>query len=201
MMQLALMGLVSLLSSRWVAEPTAVPVVRPITEAETVLAIMRHDFRLASTSPSFSVILVIWPDGHTVWSGDCRRGGPPYYSGQIEPQVVAALLARFDSEELFSIGTVNAPSLYVDAEFIRVLVKAGKKKMSMQSSHELLDHAGVAALRKKSAEYLFYRTVWSETRARLAELIPHDRNVASGKPVMEGGVLAWHEGADQPFKP
>ena len=50
-------------------------------------------------------------------------------------------------------------------------------------------------LRKSPADYLFYRFVWSETRSRLADLIPAESTATGGKPVMKAGKLSWQEPA------
>jgi hypothetical protein len=50
--------------------------IRPITEAESVLAVYREDSRLASSGAS-ALILAAWPDGHVVWS-------PPSVAGKTE---------------------------------------------------------------------------------------------------------------------
>jgi hypothetical protein len=200
MKRVALFGLVLVVSSRSAFGADPGPTVRPITEADTVLAVIWHDYSLAAASPSYAIISAIWPDGYVVWSGDRRRGGAPYYSGLVDPKKVAAVTAGFERDELFSIGSVNAPRLSIDTQFIELLVKAGKHKLSMRSSHELEGRNRPDDLRKESAEHLFYRLVWSETRASLAELIPNSGKVSTGKPVMKAGVLKWHDGPAEPSK-
>ena len=85
-------------------------------------------------------------------------------------------------------------------------------QVKMRSWHELfeesdkvvVDHRGVAALdgrrrldvlREAPAEYLFFRTVWSDTRGRLNDLLPTESSASAGKPVMKSGVLTWQEPA------
>jgi hypothetical protein len=75
----------------------------------------------------------------------------------------------------------------------------------MEESDKLVaDHHGATVLddrrrldvlRKAPADYLFYRFVWSETRSRLADLIPAESTAIAGKPVMKAGKLSWQEPA------
>src|SRR5437764_3969488 len=45
------------------------PPLRPITEADSVLAVYHQDWGLFSRGTP-AIILAIWPDGHAVWSED-----------------------------------------------------------------------------------------------------------------------------------
>jgi hypothetical protein len=188
------------------SEPT-----RPITEADSVLAVYREDWGRASSGGP-AIILVAWPDGHIVWSSDRIQGGAPYRAGRVDPKRVAALLVRSENDGLFADEKLNQAHFGPDSQFITLLVKSGKKQVKMQSWHELfegsdkvvVDHRGAVALegrrrldelRKAPAEYLFFRTVWSETRTRLSDLIPVESDVSTGKPVMKVGVVSWQERA------
>src|SRR5579862_3387963 len=73
----------------------------PISEADSVLAVYLEDFGFASRGVP-AIILVAWPDGYIVWSGDRLKGGPPYRAGHVDPKKVATLLARFDKDGLFA---------------------------------------------------------------------------------------------------
>src|SRR5687767_13791977 len=103
------------------------PVVRPITEADTVLAVYWTNMSLAVAPPSDRLVLAIWPDGRAVWSADRVRGGPPYFEGRVEPKRVTALLDRFDREGLFADETLNRAHFGPDSQFNTVLVKSGKR--------------------------------------------------------------------------
>src|SRR5262249_23693310 len=155
----------------------------PITEADAVAAIYREDWGRASTGGP-AIILAAWPDGRVVWSGDRLRGGAPYRGGRVDPQRVSALLARFDRDGLFADENLNQAHFGPDSQFITVFVKSGARKVKMRSWHELFEAReglvvtshGVASLddrrrldvlRQEPADYLFFRLVWSETRARL----------------------------------
>jgi hypothetical protein len=122
------------------------------------------------------------------------------------------LLARFDKDGLFGNEKLNQAHFGPDSQFITVLIKSGKKQVRMQSWHELYEASGNVAvdqdgaslldgrrrldvLRKASAEYLFYRTVWSEARSKLTDLIPSESTPSAGKPFMKAGVLSWQEPA------
>jgi len=48
-----------------------------------------------------AVIACIWADGRAVWSRDRSRGGPPYFTGQIEPKRITEFIATLDSKGIF----------------------------------------------------------------------------------------------------
>jgi hypothetical protein len=187
------------------------PAMRLITDAESVLAVYREDWRLgASSGPS--LILATWPDGFVVWSGDRLKGGPPYRAGHIDPRRVTALLTRFDKDGLFADERLNDSYFGPDSQFTTVFVKSGKKRVEMCAWHELgedsgfwvADQGGLAALDghrrleilgKAPGDYLFFRFVWSETRSKLGDLIPGEGMVIGGKTVMKAGKLSWQEPA------
>jgi hypothetical protein len=66
--------------------------IRPITQADTVLAVYIENE--GTISLPTTLILVAWPDGHVVWSGDRLRGGPPYCMSTVDPQTITAALTR-----------------------------------------------------------------------------------------------------------
>jgi hypothetical protein len=187
---------------------------RPIAKADSVLAVYHEDGGLTSSGEP-AIIFVAWPSGHMVWSRDRLKGGAPYRSGRVDPKKVTALLARFDKDGLFADDKLNRAHFGPDSQFITVLIKSGKKQVRMQSWHELFeasnnfvaDRSGAAllggrrrldVLRKAPADYLFYRFVWSETRAKLTDLIPSESTGSAGKPFMKAGVLSWQEPAAIP---
>jgi hypothetical protein len=187
------------------------PAMRPISDAESVLAVYRDDWRLGSSGGP-AIILAAWPDGLIVWSGDRLRRGPPYRAGRVDPGRITALLARFDKDGLFGDERLNHGHVGPDSEFTTVLIKSGKKQVEMCSWHELgedsgfwvADQDGLAALdgrrrlevlRKAPSEYLFFRFVWSETRSKLGDLIPGEGTIIGGKPVMKTGKVSWQEPA------
>src|SRR6266511_3971069 len=49
-----------------------------------------------------AVIACIWPDGRAVWSRDRSRGGPPYFTGRIDPKRLTELIATLDSKGIFA---------------------------------------------------------------------------------------------------
>jgi hypothetical protein len=186
--------------------------IRPITEADSVIALYWDDWGHFA-SEGRRIILAAWPDGYIIWSGDRLKGGAPYFAGQIEPKKFATLLARFDKDGLFADEKLTHLDRAIHSQFITVFIKSGKKKVEMQSCHELMegaydvvaDQRGVTSdlegrrrldvLRKAPADYLFYRFVWAETRAKVSDLIPVERSASADMPVMRAGVLTWKEPA------
>jgi hypothetical protein len=149
------------------------PAMRPISDAESVLAVYRQDWGLRSSGAP-AMIFAAWPDGFMIWSDDRLMGGPPYRSGHVAPKKVTALLTRFDQDGLFANKGLNDAHFGPDSQFTTILVKSGKKKVEMSSWHELMedsdklvaDHHGAGFLdgrrrldvrRKAPAEYLFFR--------------------------------------------
>jgi hypothetical protein len=182
--------------------------IRPITEAQAVIAVYREDCGLASAGRP-SIIFAEWPDGHIVWSDDRIQGGPPYHAAESDPQRFAKLIARFEKDGLFADDKLNQANFGPDSAFIAVLIKSGKRKVRMTSWHELFEADGglvtsygaigsgngrrLDVLRKEPAAYLFYRMVWSETRTSIATMIPSAGQPTSGSPLMKAGELSWEE--------
>src|SRR5262249_39408274 len=147
----------------------AKPVVKPITNADTVIAVYTADWGLASSGEP-KLVLAIWPDGHTVWSEGRVQGGPPYRSGRIDPEKLSSLLARFERDGAFADKKLSDVNFGFDSKFTVILLKSGKKQLKMQSWHELLEANGktdhgiellgdrrrLDVLRKQPAEYLYY---------------------------------------------
>ena len=187
------------------------PETRPITQADSVLAVYTLHHGLGVVKPA-GLIFSAWPDGHVVWSDDRVNGGAPYKSGKIEPKKIAALLSRFEDDGLFANKKLNEPHFGPDSSFVTVLVKSGRGQVKMESWHELYEAGGkvvgtkgglvplagrnrLAALAKEPTEYLHYRLAWSELRESASRLIPSESNPVAGKLLMEEGNLSWEEGA------
>lgn len=181
---------------------------RPITEAESVVAVYSHCGGRSVDGPA--VMFVAWPDGCVIWSEDKQKGGAPYRTGKTDPKKITALLANFDDDGLFGNKKLNRAYFGPDSSFVTVLVKSGKRQLKMESWHELYenDGKGVATdrgagglqgrrrldvLSEEPSDYLFFRFVWSETRGKLAGLIPIESTKTNGKPVMDAGELSWLE--------
>lgn len=168
-------------------------IARPITQADSIIAIYAEDWRLYPTRWD-SLVLAAWPDGHIVWSEDRIRGGAPYRAGQIGKKAVMSLLSRFEREAVFSDNKLAKPNFGPDSEFTTILLKFGRKQLQMRSWHELYDgeRSRFEDLRKEPSE-LFYRFAWSEIRAAAVMLVPDDSNRVEGKVRMKAGIMSWHE--------
>jgi hypothetical protein len=193
------------------------PPARPVTTADAVLAVYREDEGKASKGRPF-LVAAVWPDGHAVWSADRQMGGPPYRAGRVEARKVADLLRRFDRDGLFADDALNRPNVGHHSQFHTVLVKSGKKQVRMQSWHELWEADGgwvgtdggleltdrprLEVLRGEPAKYLYYRMVWAETRAAIADLLPADGKPVNGELVRadKPGEWVWQESAPSPKK-
>ena len=184
--------------------------IRPITTAGEVIAVYGENWGFGNKGPGF--ILAVWPDGHAVWSADSVNGGPPYCEGRVDPKNVSHLVTRFERDGLFDDDALNRAQFGPDSQFLTILFKSGEKTLKMQSWHELAEQSErvvgtssgllflegqnrLEVLRKEPAEYLFYRMVWSETRTKLADLLPRTGIPSKGKPTQKAGILSWVEPA------
>lgn len=52
------------------------------------------------------VVVAIWGDGRVIWSDEAVRSGPPYRQGQVGPDAVRKLLAKWTKD-----GHFNNPGL------------------------------------------------------------------------------------------
>lgn len=180
---------------------------RPITRAESVLAVYRENWGLASSGGPY-LILAFWPDGTVVWSEDRLRGGPPYREGRVAPTKIAALFKQFERAGIFGDSKLAEDKFGPDSQFTVLYLKHGAKQLQMRSWHELQEASGdwvgtagssaflngrsrAEVLRKEPPEFLYYRMVWSEVRAALSEALPAGGTPSSGKPYMRGGELSW----------
>ncbi|HSF15814.1 MAG TPA: hypothetical protein VLK65_09695 [Vicinamibacteria bacterium] len=183
--------------------------VRPITDADTVLAIYTKDFGLQSPGTT-QLVVAAWGDGRIVWSDDPLEGGPPYRTAAIPSAELETLLVRLDEDGIFDIEELARPQLGPDSPFTSILLKHREKRLELRSWHELHEagRAGIATgrgivaregrprldvLRSDTPEYLFFRLVWAELRARASSLIPKSGDIVDGDVVIESGALSWEE--------
>ncbi|HXV63050.1 MAG TPA: hypothetical protein VEK15_20285 [Vicinamibacteria bacterium] len=183
--------------------------VRPITNADTVLAIYTKNFGLQSPGTT-QLVVAAWGDGRIVWSDDPLEGGPPYRTAAFPSAQLETLLARLDEDGIFDIEELAHPQFGSDSPFTSILVKLGAKRLELRSWHELHEKGsqaiatsrGIVAregrrrldvLRSDTPEYLFFRLVWAELRARATSLIPKSGNLVDGHVVIESGALSWRE--------
>src|SRR6266446_2223171 len=117
------------------------PAIKPVTNADTIIAVYTEDWGLASSGEP-KLVLAIWADGHTVWSEDRVHGGAPYRSGQIDRKKLSSLLGRFEREGVFTDKKLSRVNRGPDWRFTAILLKSGKKRLKMQSWHELFEATG-----------------------------------------------------------
>ncbi len=189
----------------------AVPAdVRPITQADVVIAVYAQDWGLASEGMP-KLILTAWPDGHVVWSENRVKGGAPYLTGQVSPARVSAVLEQVERDGVFRDKRLAQPCFGPDSSFTTILFRKAPRELKMESWHDLAEVDGhviarscaltplgrnerrLELLKKEPAEYLYYRVVWGELRALASSLIPSVNRPATGELVMKAGVMAWRE--------
>lgn len=173
-------------------------VTRPITNAESILAVYIEDWgRPVDGRDRSGLVLAIWPDGHAVWSENKLNGGPPYRAGKVDPPRVAALLDRNRKDGLFTQPDLGRAHFGPGSHFTTLYIKSGDEACTMQSWHEMFESNGKIAvtdsgavalegqarldkLREEKADYLFYRFVWSELQTEMLRLLPAESQPVDG---------------------
>jgi hypothetical protein len=185
-------------------------VLRPITDADGVLAVYTEDWGLGSSSLQPRLTLAVWKDGYVVWSEDRLHGGAPYHAGRIDPKRLDSTLSDLERDGLFAEKSLARSNFGPDSSFTTILIRSGKKKIEMRSWHELYESEGKVvaavhgltglgnqslfqALKEQPSDYLLFRLVWNDIRARAAGLIPSAGKPVNGETVMEYRILSWRE--------
>lgn len=187
---------------------------RPISEANSVLAVYVEDHGLRPSAGGPAIILLAWTDGRIIWSTDRVNGGGPYRTGALTQKKLQTRSGGFEQAGLFADEKLNQAYFGPDSSFTTVHIKFGEKQLKMRSWHELFEESGthvadpgvsalngrrrLDVLRSSPVDYLFFRFVWSETRSKLRDLIPPESFASAGKPVMIAGKLSWQDGETSP---
>ena len=187
---------------------------KSITEAENVLAIYNYGISFIGPHPP-RLIIGIWGDGTIVWSEDKVQGGAPYYTAQLNPKDVAAVLNKIDNMGAFEVPGLEVGHYGFDAIYTTILVRTNGKQLWMASWHDLGESGGnwvgtdhglevlgdrkrLPVLAKQSAEYLHFRLTWLELRLLAENLIPNDGKKTNGKATTIKDKLAWQSEKDKP---
>lgn len=187
---------------------------KSITEAENVLAIYNYAISFIGPHPP-QLIVGIWGDGTIVWSKDKVQGGKPYYTAQLNPKDVAAVLKKIDEMGAFEVPSLETSHFGPDAIYTTILVRTNGKQLWMASWHELGESNGKAVgtdhglealgdrkrlpvLAKQSAEFLHFRLTWLELRVLAENLIPKDGKKIAGNGTMINDKLYWQPERDKP---
>jgi hypothetical protein len=182
---------------------------RPISAATEVLAVYAEDWGLDSSGEP-GLVAAVWGDGYAVWSEDDLKGGEPFFHGQLAKERVASLLSRLWADGLFADARLAQANFGPDSRFTTILVRTSGKTLKMQSWHERYEAKGrviatssgleslegttrLAVLKRQPAEYLYYRTVWSELRTAIQALLPARGTGVLGQASMLHAVLTWGE--------
>lgn len=193
----------------WVTTRTASgQTARPITEAASILAIYTQDWQLGVSDP-VKIVVAAWEDGNIVWSEDRLNGGPPYRTARLGPSRLEEFLSSYETDGVFELDGLKRQHLGPDSAFTTMVLKTNGKQLEMRSWHELIEgrkqgnvrESGVFSpqrprlqvLQEESREYLFYRFVWTEIRARALSLIPTEGELVDGNVIMESGKLSWQQ--------
>jgi hypothetical protein len=181
---------------------------RPVTAADTVLAVYTQDWGLGSHQGP-RLIISAWSDGYVVWSQDRVQGGPPYLAGSVDPHLLSAGLSAAVRDGVFADKSLANPCFGPDSKFTTILLRHSGKQLRMDSWHEVAEHSGkvfaascgltalsrprLEAMREEPPRYLYYRVVWSELRSLASSLIPATSRTVAGDVTMKAGVMAWVE--------
>jgi hypothetical protein len=186
---------------------------KPITDAESVIAIYTNDSGLdASQGPQ--LLVGIWGDGTVIWSNEHVKGGPPYFTAQVNPEEVTATFKKLVDVGAFDVPRLKQANFGPDSKFTTILVRTAGKELKMDSWHELYESNGhgvatehgltgldgrklLPALTEQSADYLHYRMTWLELRLAASNLIPKSGKKIDGVPTMLRGKLSWKPKRDK----
>ncbi len=79
-----------------------VPFERGVMAPPAVSVFYDLDYNGIGSKHPQAVIGCIWPDGRAVWSRDRTKGGPPYFTGHVEPKRLAEFVAALDAKGIFA---------------------------------------------------------------------------------------------------
>jgi hypothetical protein len=183
---------------------------RPVAEAETIVAVYDLDWGRASPPRGPNLIAAVWGDGKVVWSKDRVRGGAPYLAGHIDPKKLTALVARLERDGAFADERLGRAHFGPDSQFTTVVVNSGKRRLKLESWHEVFEtneklvatSRGIGSLdgrrredvlREDTADYRHFRSTWDGIRAAIGDLIPKEGQATAGSLVVKDGVVSWRE--------
>jgi hypothetical protein len=119
------------------------------------------------------------------------------------------LLSHLDEDGVFDINNLTQPQFGPDSEVTTIILKLSGKQLKMGSWHELVEDGRRGIVRKtgivsderprfevlqeEPQDYLFYRFVWAEIRARALSLIPTSGDILDGEVIRKSGNMSWQE--------
>lgn len=184
---------------------------RPITDADSILAVYTQGIGLASNGRAPQrLVFAAWHDGRVIWSEDQTRGGPPYRTATIRPAALEQALAVIHRDGFFDDPALLQPKFGPDAQTTVLYARTKRDELKMQSWHELYEadgkvvateagltpragHSRPDILRGATPEYLYYRVAWSDIRRLASALIPSESKSANGHLEMREGKAIWIE--------
>ncbi|WP_193215146.1 hypothetical protein [Luteolibacter marinus] len=144
------------------------------------------------------VLLVAWPDGTVIWSGNAGEGGPPYQVAHRGPDQIRDFLASMEKKGLFKKDADFLNHLGPDASYHSIVVRQGRKSAELSSWHECFEanpklvatSHGITSLdgarreevlRGDTPEYREFRGLWESIRRFGRELTSHGGEPWNGK--------------------
>jgi hypothetical protein len=164
-----------------------------------VIAIYTSDWGLGSTNSGPRVIAALWTDGRVVWSSASPiEGGLSYKQGRVSREKLGTLLDDLEHKGVFTNKTLAQAHFGPDSRFTTIAISDGRRRLKMQSWHELYEqNTNVVAsahgleslggrnrervLESQPAEYRRFRNTWSEIRQAVTALIPKTGEPFVGK--------------------
>ena len=185
------------------------PGTRPITNANTILAMSTDDWGLFSPGKR-QLIVAVWDDGTIIWSKNRLEGGTPYFTGKVDPVKVTDLLTQMEKQGIFTDKNLQRSHWGPDSKFSEILIKYRKKTLNIRSWHELYEAGGKTVatssgleplngrkietvLQNEPKEYQDFRSMWSKLRQQITGLIPQKETPAHGKVQMKAGIMSWQQ--------
>ena len=198
---------VALAHSAFAAEPAET--IRPITDADSILAIYTQGLGLASNGRSPQrLVFAAWPDGRVIWSEDQIQGGSPYRTATIHPAQLEKALVTINRDGFFGDPALAQPKFGPDAQTTVIYARTKRGELKMQSWHELYEldgkvvatdagltplvgHSRPDILRGATLEYLYYRVAWADIRHLASALMPAESKPTKGHLDIREGKAIW----------
>ena len=179
---------------------------RSLKSEECIASVFFHDTPY-SNRPGTHLVLAIWEDGAVVYSTERVEGGPPFFTGKVNPEDVKQLVEKLSYSGVFSDDFPDRFKVVHHYPYTEIRLTEGSTVRSLASFHEVTEEAKglatdagirignhgakVTELASSPQEYLVFRLIWSEIRHELDLLRPKDAVPDEGELVYKNRTRYW----------
>lgn len=172
--------------------------IREISKSDGAFVIYNENWQLwhhrdsvtkaTQTEGAPNLIFVLWNDGKVIWSRDEVTGGPPYLTGNVNPETIGKLIGKLKNRSYFWTDKVRLerfnPHDYCTA--IRVITEGEKSIIRYDLElRDLLDSSDIRqnfrALKAKTNEELLFQNSWFWLRLQTRRLLPSEFKKTTGQ--------------------